>query len=68
MKPNKEENKISSSVKYIDSNRYSTNSARRLGVDEDENYKYKLINRARLNMENRRSYNYKSSDKLYNIW
>ena len=55
------------SLKYIDSSRYSVNSERRQDEDQDTKYKISLINRARLNIKNRRSYNYKLSDEIYNI-
>ena len=55
------------SLKYIDSSRYSVNSVRRQDEDQDTKYKISLINRARLNIKNRRSYNYKLSDEIYNI-
>ena len=55
------------SLKYIDSSRYSVNSVRRQDEDQETKYKISLVNRARLNIKNRRSYNYKLSDEIYNI-
>ena len=68
MKRNKEENKMSNSLKRIDSSQNSDNTVIRQDEDQETKYKISLVNRARLNIKNRRSYNYKSSDKLYNIW
>ena len=67
MKRNKEENKMSNSLKRIDSSQNSDNSVRRQDEDQDTKYKISLVNRARLNIKNRRSYNYKLSDEIYNI-
>ena len=41
---------------------------RQLEVNRDDQYKDLLIMRAHKNMQNRRSYNYSFSDKLYNVW
>ena len=67
MKRNKEENKMSNSLKRIDSSQNSDNTVIRQDEDQDTKYKISLVNRARLNIKNRRSYNYKLSDGIYNI-
>ena len=67
MKRNKEENKMSNSLKRIDSSKNSDNTVIRQDEDQETKYKISLINRARLNIKNRRSYNYKLSDEIYNI-
>ena len=67
MKRNKEENKMSNSLKRIDSSQNSDNTVIRQDEDQETKYKISLVNRARLNIKNRRSYNYKLSDEIYNI-
>ena len=64
----KEEYKTHNLNKYIEWSQDGTSSARRLGIDEEEKFKKSLINRAIVNMQNRRSYNYTNSDVLYSIW
>ena len=46
----------------------SSMTERQIEVNKDDNCKDFLIMRAHKNMQNRRSYNYTFSDKLYNIW
>ena len=58
---------MSNSLKRIDSSQNSDNTVIRQDEDQETKYKISLVNRARLNIKNRRSYNYKLSDEIYNI-